>query len=161
MGFSRGVQDLLDRMERKKPSAIMALCGETPMHQKILGPGHYKCTCPFPGHTDRAIGSFDLEQSAKRYSVSGAGKPTLTIRRSNQVKSLWNRGNQLILDANTPFTQDGFHLCPHLLNGIQIRAIWRQIERYCTFCSNQFAHRIAMMRSEIVHNDIVTLMNRR
>ena len=102
-----------------------------------------------------------LEQSAKRYSVSGAGKPTLTIRRSNQVKSLWNRGNQLILDANTPFTQDGFHLCPHLLNGIQIRAIWRQIERYCTFCSNQFAHKIAMMRSEIVHNDIVTLMNRR
>lgn len=96
-----------------------------------------------------------LEQSAKRYSVSGAGKPTLTIRRSNQVKSLWNRGNQLILDANTPFTQDGFHLCPHLLNGIQIRAIWRQIERYCTFCSNQFAHKIAMMRSEIVHNDIV------
>ena len=69
----------------------------------------------------------NLEQSAKRYSVSGAGKPTLTIRRSNQVKSLWNRGNQLILDANTPFTQDGFHLCPHLLNGIQIRAIWRQI----------------------------------
>lgn len=102
-----------------------------------------------------------IEQSAKRYSVSGAGKPTLTIRRSNQVKSLWNRGNQLILDANTPFTQDGFHLCPHLLNGIQIRAIWRQIERYCTFCSNQFAHKIAMMRSEIVHNDIVTLMNRR
>ena len=49
----------------------------------------------------------ELEQSAKRYSVSGAGKPTLTIRRSNQVKSLKNRGNQLILDANTPFTQDG------------------------------------------------------
>ena len=68
-----------------------------------------------------------LEQSAKRYSASGAGKPTLTIRRSNQVKSLKNRGNQLILDANTPFTQDGFQLCPHLLNGIQIRAIWRQI----------------------------------
>ena len=68
-----------------------------------------------------------LEKSAKRYSVSGAGKPTLTIRRSNQVKSLKNRGNPLILDANTPFTQDGFQLCPHLLNGVQIRAIWRQI----------------------------------
>ena len=38
---------------------------------------------------------------------------------------------------------------------------WRQIERYCTFCPNQFAHKIAMVRSEIVHNDIVPLMNRR
>ena len=73
------------------------------------------------------LGHAHLEQSAKRYSVSGTGKPTLTIRRSNQVKSLKNRGNQLILDANTPFTQDGFQFCPHLLNGIQIWAIWRQV----------------------------------
>ena len=32
--------------------------------------------------------AFVLEQSAKKYSVSGAGKPALTIRRSNQIKRL-------------------------------------------------------------------------
>ena len=26
-------------------------------------------------------------------------------------------------------------------------------QRYCTFCSNQFAHKIAMVRFEIIHND--------
>ncbi len=90
MGFSREVQDLLDRMERKKPSAVMTLCGETPRRQKILGPGHYKCTCPFPGHTDRAVGSFDLNDEkliAKCFACGMGGRPVRFYRDLNGLTS--------------------------------------------------------------------------
>ena len=77
-----------------------------------IGSTTYKVRVHFSETGEETINDkiLHLEQSAKRYSVTSAGKPTLTIRRSNQVKSMINRESQLVLDTNTPFTQDGFPL---------------------------------------------------
>ena len=100
----------------------------------------------------------ELEQSAKRYSVTSAVKPTFAVRTCHGSESLMNSGNQLLFYANTHFAQNRFHFGPHFLNRIEIGTVRRQIEWNRSFRTNHFLHALAVMCAQIVHDNIISLM---
>ena len=59
------IQKVFDILEQKKPSEVMRMCGYTPQKVRHLGDGHIQCLCPFPGHHDHSIGSFDLNDNKR------------------------------------------------------------------------------------------------
>ena len=60
---------------------------------------------------------------------------------------------ELVHAADFPFTEDGFHLRPHFLNGVEIRAIGRKIQQLHAFFLQDFPNGFDMMGTHIVHND--------
>lgn len=90
MEFKPYFKDILAKMEQVKPSVVMELSGCQPENLKYIEEGHFKCKCPFPGHTDRRVGSFDLNDNkmiAKCFACGGGGRPVRFYRDLNGLSS--------------------------------------------------------------------------
>lgn len=90
MEFKPYFKEILNKMETVKPSVVMALSGIEPENFKYIEEGHFKCKCPFPGHTDRRIGSFDLNDNkliAKCFACGCGGRPVRFYRDLNGLDS--------------------------------------------------------------------------
>lgn len=89
------IQNIFDILEQKKPSEVMRMCGYTPQKVRHLGDGHIQCLCPFPGHHDHSIGSFDLNDNkrvAKCFSCQQGGRPIRFYRDLNGLTSDFEAG---------------------------------------------------------------------
>lgn len=89
------IQEIFDILEQKKPSEVMRMCGYTPQKVRHLGDGHIQCLCPFPGHHDHSIGSFDLNDNkrvAKCFSCQQGGRPIRFYRDLNGLTSDFEAG---------------------------------------------------------------------
>lgn len=76
-------QAMFDKLEAITPSEIMQVMGFTPQRVKVIGENHYKCLCPFPGHQDSNVGSFDVNDSkkiAKCFACQKGGRPIRFFR---------------------------------------------------------------------------------
>ena len=59
--------------------------------------------------------------------------------------------------TNFPAAQDGFHLGPHFLNRVEIKAIGRKVQYFHTLCLENFLDGLYMVRTHIVHHYNVAL----
>lgn len=76
-------QSMFDKLEKISPTEIMETLGFHPQHVKVIGQNHYKCLCPFPGHQDSSVGSFDVNDEkkiAKCFACQKGGRPIRFFR---------------------------------------------------------------------------------
>ena len=62
---------------------------------------------------------------------------------------------ELFQAANLPFAKDGFHLGPHFLNGIEIRAVGWKVQYLHALCLQNFPDGLDMVGTHIVHHNDV------
>ncbi len=74
-----------------------------------------------------------------------------TIQGRNAGESLLDGVREPVPAADFPAAEDGFHLGPHFLNGIEIRAVERKIQRFHTLCLQNVLDSFDMVRTHIVH----------
>ena len=78
------------------------------------------------------------------------------VQRRNTRESLLDGIREEIQTADFPAAQDGFHLGPHFLNRVEIRAIGRKVQHFHTLCLQNFPDSLYMVRTHIVHHYDVT-----
>lgn len=74
---------LFAKLEQIPPSQIMERMGFPQRKIKWIGANHAKCLCPFPGHQDETVGSFDLNDDkkiAKCFACQQGGRPIRFFR---------------------------------------------------------------------------------
>lgn len=74
------------------------------------------------------------------------------IQGRNAGESLLDGVRELVLAADFPAAEAGFHLGPHFLNRIEVRAIRRKIQHFHALCLQNFPDSFDMVRTHIVHH---------
>lgn len=74
---------IFNKLEEIPPTEVMRAMGFQPQRVKAMGQNHYKCLCPFPGHQDSNVGSFDVNDDkkiAKCFACQKGGRPIRFFR---------------------------------------------------------------------------------
>ena len=74
----------------------------------------------------------------------------------NTRESLLDGIREEVQAADFPAAQDGFHLGPHVLNRVEIRAVGRKVQCFHTLCLQNFPDSLYMARTHVVHHYDVT-----
>ena len=78
------------------------------------------------------------------------------VGRRHQHQGFNDRNRQQISRSYLPLSQDSLQFGPHFFNGIQIRAIRREIEEPNTGGFKSLLHTLNVMRAQIIHHNNVT-----
>lgn len=84
------MEKIFNTLDQIPPTEVLKLLGEPIRKPKRLGEGHYKCLCPFPGHNDFGVGSFDVNDGkgiAKCFACQKGGRPVRLYRDLTCLKS--------------------------------------------------------------------------
>ena len=77
------------------------------------------------------------------------------VQRRNTRERILDGIWEEVQGADFPAAQDGFHLGPHFLNGIEIRAVGRKVQYLHTLCLQDFPDGLDMVGTHIVHHNDV------
>lgn len=83
-----------------------------------------------------------------------------TIRRCDQLKGPGNGIREQVGRPDLPFSQDGLQFRPHLFDGIQVRAVRRQIQKLNMRRLKDLTDALNMMRAKIIHYDNIPRLQR-
>lgn len=75
-----------------------------------------------------------------------------TIQGRNVGESPMDGIREPVPATDFPAAEDGLHLGPHFLNGIEIRAKGRKIQNFHTLCLQVSPDSLDMVRTHIVHH---------
>ena len=78
------------------------------------------------------------------------------VGRRHQHQGFNDRIRQQISRSYLPLSQDSLQFGPHFFNGVQIRAVGRQIEEPNVGSFKSFPHTPNVMRAQIIHHNHVT-----
>ena len=74
------------------------------------------------------------------------------VQRRNTRERILDGIWEEVQGADFPAAQDGFHLGPHFLNRVEIRAVGRKIQHFHALCLQNFPDGLYMVREHIVHH---------
>ena len=96
--MNKKIKDLFDKLEEIPPSEVINRCNISLQKVESRGSGHFRCLCPFPGHQDEKLGSFDVNDTkkiAKCFACGKGGRPIRFFRDLNGLRDDYIAGIEM------------------------------------------------------------------
>lgn len=96
--MNKKIKDLFDKLEEIPPSEVINRCNIPLQKVESRGSGHFRCLCPFPGHQDEKLGSFDVNDTkkiAKCFACGKGGRPIRFFRDLNGLRDDYIAGIEM------------------------------------------------------------------